>query len=164
MNQIPQLIGVFAYLSLLTLGGFMAAFPELKTLTVETHHWFTFKQLIHFYSVGQAAPGPNMMVATLGERVAGPLGSLAAVVGYLLPTSLIAFGVGRMWKRVESWRWAGSIQRGLGPVAVGLILAGAISMAEGTLENWLAVVMAVAACAIVLPPRSARSSWSYAAP
>ena len=47
MSQLPALIGVFAYLSLLTIGGGMAAFPELKTLTVEVHHWLTFEQLVH---------------------------------------------------------------------------------------------------------------------
>ena len=30
MNQIPALVRVFAYLSLLTIGGGMAAFPEMK--------------------------------------------------------------------------------------------------------------------------------------
>jgi hypothetical protein len=40
----------------------MAAFPELKRLTVEVHKWLTFPQLIHLYSVGQMAPVPNMMI------------------------------------------------------------------------------------------------------
>ena len=69
MNQLPALAGVFAYLSLLTMGGGMAAFPELKILTVDVHHWLTFPQLIHLYSVGQMAPGPNMMmVASLAPQ------------------------------------------------------------------------------------------------
>jgi chromate transporter len=55
MNQIPALVRVFAYLSLLTVGGGMAAFPEMKILTVEVHQWLTFPQLIHLYSVGQSA-------------------------------------------------------------------------------------------------------------
>ena len=42
MNQLPALAGVFAYLSLLTMGGGMAAFPELKILTVDVHHWLRF--------------------------------------------------------------------------------------------------------------------------
>jgi chromate transporter len=33
----------------------MAAFPEMKILTVEVHKWLTFPQLIHLYSVGQMA-------------------------------------------------------------------------------------------------------------
>ena len=60
MNQIPALARVFAYLSLLTVGGGMAAFPEMKVLTVDVHKWLTFPQLIHLYSVGQMSPGPNM--------------------------------------------------------------------------------------------------------
>lgn len=95
MKEIPALIGVFSYLSILTIGGGMAAFPELKVLTVDVHHWLTFPQLIHFYSVGQAAPGPNMMmVAAVGERVGGPIGALVALVAYLLPTSILTFSAG----------------------------------------------------------------------
>jgi chromate transporter len=157
MSQIPQLMGVFSYLSLLTFGGLMAAFPELKTLTVEDYHWFTFKQVIHLFSIGQVSPGPNMMIAALGKRVAGPLGAVAAVVAYLLPTALIALGIGRLWNRVGQQRWAPAIQKGLAPVAVGLLLAGVISMANGTLEEWLSAVMAGVACLLVLPRGSVRS-------
>ena len=35
MDQIPAIARVFAYLSLLTIGGGMAAFPEMKVLVVE---------------------------------------------------------------------------------------------------------------------------------
>ena len=85
MNEIPALIRVFAYLSLLTVGGGMAAFPELKILTVEVHHWLTFPQLVHFYSVGQMAPGPNMMmIVSIGTWAAGiiplELGALLQVL------------------------------------------------------------------------------------
>jgi len=77
MSQLPALVGVFAYLSLLTVGGGLAAFPEMKGLTVERFHWLTLTQLIHLYSLGQVAPGPNMMmVAAVGERVAGVAGLL----------------------------------------------------------------------------------------
>jgi len=153
MNQLPQLFGVFAYVSLLTFGGFLSAFPELKALTVEEYHWFTITQLVHFYSMGQAAPGPNLMVATLGERVAGLPGSLVAVVAYLLPTSLIALGVGRLWTRLERWRWRNAIQQGLAPVAVGLITAGAMHLGTWALDDWPGALIAVAACVVVLNTR-----------
>ena len=71
MDQIPAIARVFAYLSLLTIGGGMAASPEMKSLVVDVHHWLTDQQVIHIYSVGQIAPGPNMMmVAAIGERLA----------------------------------------------------------------------------------------------
>ena len=56
MNQIPVLFRVFAYLSVLTVGGGMAAFPEMKVLTVDVYKWLTFPQLIHLYSVGKWRP------------------------------------------------------------------------------------------------------------
>ena len=59
MDQIPALIRVFAYLSILTVGGGMAAFPAMKHLTVDVHKWLTFPQLVHFYSVGRWPPAPT---------------------------------------------------------------------------------------------------------
>jgi len=154
MNQLPALIGVFAYLSLLTMGGGMAAFPELRILTVDVHHWLTFPQLIHLYSVGQMAPGPNMMmVASIGEWVAGIPGAVAVLLAFFLPTALLTFGVGRLWIRLGTWPWRTSIQQGLAPVSIGLILAGSISLAEGAVTGWLAVVIAAAVFVVLLLSR-----------
>ena len=130
MNQIPALIRVFAYLSLLTVGGGMAAFPELKTLTVEVHKWLTFPQLIHLYSVGQMAPGPNMMmIVSIGQWAGGMLGAIAVLGAFFGPTAVLAFIVAKAWKKLEKWPWRRSIQQGLAPVSIGLLLAGCFSMA-----------------------------------
>lgn len=160
MNQIPALIGVFAYLSLLTVGGGMAAFPELKTLTVDVHHWLTATQLIQLYSVGQIAPGPNiMMVVAIGERVSGWLGALVVFLAFFLPTGMLTFAVGRLWIRLEDWPWRNSIQQGLAPVAIGLFLAGSISMGKGVVADtlvfgifagWTALFIAIAVFATLL--------------
>lgn len=154
MKQVPALAAVFAYLSLLTVGGGMAAFPEMKTLTVDVHHWLTFPELIHFYSVGQLSPGPNMMmVAAVGEWVAGPVGALTVVVAFFLPTALITFGVGRAWGRLEHWPWRTAVQRGLAPVSIGLLLAGSISMAKGAVHGWVNGGMALAVFALLMTTR-----------
>lgn len=154
MKQIPTLVAVFAYLSLLTFGGGMAAFPELQTLSVDVHHWLTGPELIHLYSVGQTAPGPNMMMVTaIGERVGGPLGALAVLVAFLGPTAIITLVVGRVWRRLEGWPWRDAVQRGLAPVSVGLILGGCISLAKGALTGWVAMAIAIAVFALVLCTR-----------
>jgi chromate transporter len=151
MSEIPALVRVFSYLSLLTIGGGMAAFPAMRHEVVGIHHWVTEAALIHLYSVGQMAPGPNMMmVSSIGERVAGPLGSLAVVIAFFAPTALITFAVGRLWVKLAHWPWRDAIQRGLGPVSVGLVLAGSLTLAKGALINAYAVVVAVAVFAILL--------------
>src|SRR5580698_4335067 len=134
MNQIPALIRVFAYLSLLTVGGGMAAFPEMKLLSVEVHKWLTFPQLIHIYSVGQMAPGPNMMmIVVIGQWAGGTIGAVAVLLAFFGPTALLAFIVARLWKKLEKWPWRTSIQQGLAPVSIGLLLAGCFTMAKGAI-------------------------------
>ena len=145
MDQIPAIARVFGYLSLLTIGGGMAAFPEMKVLVVGVHRWLTDGQLIHIYSVGQLSPGPNMMmVATIGERVAGIPGALVAAFAFFVPTGILTFFVGRVWNRLAAWPWRASIQRGLGPVAIGLAVAGLITFGKGAVTGWITLLVGLA--------------------
>lgn len=145
MAQIPALIRVFAYLSFLTIGGGMAAFPEMKTEIVGVHHWLTAEQLVHVYSTGQMSPGPNMMmVAEIGQLISGPLGALAAALAFFIPTGVLTFAVGRLWNRLANWPWRASIQKGLAPVAIGLALGGLVIFGKGAITGWLTVLLALA--------------------
>src|SRR5262249_4268022 len=102
--------------------------PEMKKLTVEQYHWVTDDQFVDFYSLGQMAPGPNMVMVTLiGFKVAGLMGALCVLAAFFLPASVLTFGANRLWHRLEAWPWRASIRRGLGPVTVGLRGAGNIS-------------------------------------
>ncbi|MBV8153592.1 MAG: chromate transporter [Candidatus Eremiobacteraeota bacterium] len=154
MDQIPRLAGVFSYLSFLTIGGGMAAFPEMKNLVVNVHQWLTDEQLVHVYSVGQMSPGPNMMmVAEVGYLVAGFLGALVAALAFFLPTGFLTFAVGRIWNRLAGWPWRDSIQKGLGPVAIGMAVAGLITFGKGAIHNWLTLAVALAVFAASLRTR-----------
>ena len=151
MNQILDLVRVFAFLSLLTVGGGMAAFPEMKILTVDVHKWLTFPQLIHLYSVGQLAPGPNMMmIVSIGEWAGGFLGAVLTLLAFFGPTAVLAFVVARLWKRLEKWPWRRSIQQGLAPVSIGLLLAGCFTMARGAITGLETATIAVGVLLILL--------------
>lgn len=151
MNQLLNIAWVFGYLSLLTVGGGLAAFPELKSLTVDNLQWLSFPELLHFYSLGQLSPGPNMMmVASVGMWVAGPLGALVALVCFLTPTSLLAFFIGRVWSHLDNWRWRPAVQHGLGSVSVGLVLAGGVTMGRGAIVDPLTAAIGVAVFLLLL--------------
>lgn len=162
MNQIPALVAVFAYLSLLTVGGGMAAYPELETLTVNVHHWVTSPELVHFYSLGQLAPGPNMnMVAAIGEHVAGIAGAAVVLVAFYAPTGTFTLIVGRIWNRLDKWPWRSSIQRGLSSTALGLMLAGVLTFGKTALRfsttetgqveiHWLALLIGIMVLLLML--------------
>jgi chromate transporter len=151
MKQMVGLIGVFAYLSLLTIGGGMAAFPEMKTMTVDVFHWLTKEQLVHLYSIGQMAPGPNMMmIAGIGEWVAGPAGAIAVTVAFFLPSGLLTLWVGRMWEHLADWPWRASIQRALSVVSIGLLLSGAMSISRLVLVGWHAITLATVVFVVLM--------------
>ena len=151
MKQMIGLIGVFGYLSLLTVGGGMAAFPEMKTLTVDVFHWLTDQQLVQLYSIGQMAPGPNMMVITgIGEWVAGPKGAIAVALAFFLPSGMLTWWVGRMWMHLTDWPWRASIQRALGAVSIGLLLAGVISIGKAAIFGWAGAAIAAAVFVVLM--------------
>jgi chromate transporter len=151
MDQWGALIRVFAYLSLLTVGGGMAAFPELKSESVEVHQWLTFPQLVHLYSVGQLSPGPNMMmIVPIGDWAGGIVGAILVLIAFFGPTGLLTFATGRAWNRLADWPWRASIQKGLAPVSIGLLLAGSFSMAKGAIFGLDTAAIAVGVLLILL--------------
>ena len=162
MSQLLALVRVFSYLSLLTVGGGLAAFPEMKKLVVDVHHWLSFTQLIHLYSMGQVAPGPNMMmIVAIGEWVYGIPGVVVVLIAFFAPTALLALLMGRLWKKLETWRWRASLERGLWgaltalvaiclPGGVLMLVAGLAYHAHGGKPTVTAALKGVAAAAIGL--------------
>jgi len=129
----------------------MAAFPEMKVLIVEVHQWLTADQLTHVYSTGQMSPGPNMMmVAEVGYLVSGLLGALVSAVAFFVPTGILTFVVGRIWERLANWPWRDSIQNGLGPVAIGLAVAGLITFGRTAITGWLTLVVGIVTFVLVV--------------
>ena len=70
MTALLHLAMTFGMLSLLAVGGGTAVLPEMQTVLA---HQFNIDHttFVHIYSIGQLAPGPNMlMVLVFGEDVA----------------------------------------------------------------------------------------------
>ena len=149
--NVLSLLWVFSTLSVLAVGGGTAVLPEMKQLVVNQHQWLTSDQFGQIYSLGQLAPGPNMlMVAVIGYRVAGYGGALAALVGFFLPAGLIMFSCGRVWDRFADSPWKEAVQRGLAPLTIGLMLAGTWVLAKTVILNPTTAAIAVVVTAILL--------------
>ena len=52
--------------------------------------------------------------------------------------------------RLEAWPWRASIQQGLAPVSIGLLLAGCFTMAKGAIFGVETAALAVAVLLILL--------------
>ena len=113
-------------LSFIAIGGANAIIPEMHRQAVDVHDWMTSGRFTDLFAIAQASPGPNILIVTLiGWDVAGFAGALTTTLAMIVPTSIVAFYVGRIWHRFRQARWRIAIQAGVTPVTIGLVAASA---------------------------------------
>jgi chromate transporter len=146
-SPLAQLALDFGLLSFLAVGGGVAVLPEMQRIVVGTHGWMTATTFARLFALAQAAPGPNVLVVSLvGWQVAGLAGAAVATLAMTVPTSVLAYGMARLWERFREARWRRAVQRGLAPVTLGLMLAAAylIARAGGTVAAHLLTAVTAA--------------------
>ncbi|HZH45558.1 MAG TPA: chromate transporter [Roseococcus sp.] len=150
MSLLAQLLLTFATLSLLAIGGANAVLPEMHRQLVVIHGWLDDATFTQLFALAQAAPGPNILAASvMGWRIAGPAGLAVATLGMLLPAAALAWGVAGVTHRLRGAAWLKPAQFGLVPVAVGLIAASGLIMAEAAGTGWAAWAIIAASAAFV---------------
>jgi chromate transporter len=150
MRKLLNLTWVFAMLSILAIGGGTAVLPEMENMTVHEFHWITAQQFRDIYSLGQVAPGPNMlMVMVIGYRLAGAAGAMVVGLAFFLPDCILTFFANRLWERFSGSPWREAIQRGLAPIAIGLMLSGTYAIARLSLLNVTAFGIALVTFAVL---------------
>jgi len=144
-SPLLALAAVFVPLSLLSVGGGQAVLADVHRQVVTDHHWLSEAQFLTDYLLSRMSPGPNSMIVMLiGHQVAGPLGAVVAVVGMFLPSSLLVYAVAHVWTRHAGAVWRVSVERGLAPIAAGLILATTLTLMQSMGGGWIAWVLAIA--------------------
>ena len=142
-NQVLwQIAMTFASLSLVAMGGANAVVPEIHRQIVGAHGWMNDATFAQLFAIAQAAPGPNILLASLiGWRVAGMAGLAVATLAMIVPSSVLAFTVGRLVNRLANGPWINVIKAGLVPVAVGLIMAGGMVMGRAAVHSLFSLAL-----------------------
>ncbi|HVB89026.1 MAG TPA: chromate transporter [Beijerinckiaceae bacterium] len=148
-NRLIGLILVFAPLSLLSFGGGQAIIADIQHQTV-AHGWLTDRQFTDLYAISRAAPGPSTLIAALiGYQVSGFFGAVIAALAIYIPSSAIVYGASSWWQRHPGSPLKSAIEKGLAPVAVGLIFAGALAVLQAAHAGVLAIATAAVCTAIL---------------
>jgi chromate transporter len=150
MSLLLQLALLFGKISLLAIGGANATVPEIARQVVTLRHWLTPAQFAQLYAISNAAPGPNVLIATiLGAHVAGVAGGIIATLAMVLPSCTLAVLVSLGFERHAHARWRRVVQAALLPITAGLVLSAAVVLARQSDTGWLtaAITLAVAVCA-----------------
>ena len=148
-NRLIGLFLVFAPLSLLSFGGGQAIVADIQHQTVEVRGFLTNQEFSDMFAISRAAPGPSTLIAALiGYHVAGLVGALVACFAIYVPSSLLVYGISNWWQRNKVSPIKTAIEKGLGPVAVGLIFAGAMAVIRAAKVGPLEIATIVACCAL----------------
>ena len=141
----------FALLSLLAFGGMPAVMPEMQRLVVDVNGWATAEEFIQLFALGQAAPGPNVLIVSLiGWKVAGLAGALVALFAVCGPSAALAWWVAGLWERFKDSPWRYAIGRAIAPLLVGLFLSSGYVLATPGAPDWRLWLITSAAAAAYL--------------
>jgi chromate transporter len=133
-----QIAAMFSLLSLLAFGGGAAVLPDMQRQAVDVHHWLTAREFLDMFALSRAVPPGSMIVVLIGQRAAGIIGGLVALLAMFGPSSLLAFAAARLWHRAGGAAWRVTLEQALAPVSVGLTIASGIAIARSTEHDWVA--------------------------
>lgn len=153
-EALAQLAVDFSLLSLFAVGGVITVLPEMHRSVVEVHGWMSGAEFAQLFALAQASPGPNILVVSLiGWKVAGLAGAAVATTAVCAPSSILTYAASRIWQRNRGARWRKTVEDGLVPVTVGLMLAGGYLITLAADHSALAFVITAATAGIVLTTR-----------
>jgi chromate transporter len=142
-------VRIFVPLSFVTIGGGASIIAEVKRQSVDVNHWITASQFVDLFAVSRAAPGPgSLLVSLIGFQVDGVAGALVVTLALFAPPSIVLYGVAHVWRRHRGATWQHAIERGLQPIAAGLVLAAVAAILrsiEGGIMAWLVAAGALVA-------------------
>ena len=150
IGVLASLAGLFFTLSLIAVGGANALVAEMAR-QVGAYGWMDGAEFATTFALAQAAPGPNMLVVTLiGWRVAGLAGALTATLAFVLPATVFAYFVCRLWHRFAHAKWRMVVQAGITPVTVGLVMAAAVVLCRGAITGPATAALTAASAAVMV--------------
>jgi len=151
------------FLSFVAIGGINAAVPELHRQVVEANHWLSEREFTDFFAIANAAPGPNMLIATLiGYQLGGVLGALAATAALCTPTCVLTYFIVKAWDRFKDAPLRIAIQAGLVPITVGLVAATAYLLTRAADQSMATIAISLATAAVAYFTRI-NPLWAFAA-
>jgi len=148
--SLSELFVAFAIIALLGFGGVLA---WARRMMVEERRWMTAEEFNETYAVCNFLPGPNVvnLSVVFGSRVRGPLGSVVALAGLLIPPVVLVTLIGMLYARFGDLPAVRHMLAGMAAAAAGLIAATAAKMAGPLFKSRAIVgpVIALLTCAAV---------------
>jgi chromate transporter len=145
VGELMKVLLVFLKIGALTYGGGYVMVPLMEHDVVRRFRWVNSQQFADGVALGQLTPGPVAITCTfVGYFAAGLAGATVATIAIFLPSFLMTGIAGTYLNRFRENRWIQAALDGIAPTVSGLLLTGAIIIAQTSVHSILAGVIAVA--------------------
>lgn len=142
---------VFAPLSLVSVGGGQSVVAEMHRQVVQVHGWTTDAAFMTDWALARMAPGPgSLLVALVGWQAAGLAGAAVSLLAMFVPSSALVCGMAHLWSRPRGATIKRAVERGLMPVAAGMILATTYTLLRAAEGGWLLYAVTALVAAVLL--------------
>jgi len=135
MKLLLDIVITFIKIQLLSFGGGHASIPVVHTEIVEIKHWMTMKEFSDLLAMDEITPGPLAIncATFVGKKLAGVIGSIAATVGCIIPSCVIALIFMKMYKQYLQNKIFVNELRGLRCMVIALLAVTTITLATGSI-------------------------------
>jgi len=128
--DVPPLAELFLGFAKCSISGFGGVLPFARRMLVEEKRWLTEREFADLFTFCQFIPGANIvnLSVCVGARFHGPLGSFVALMGMLIPPTLVILLIGAFYVEFGQTPLMQGLFRGLGAAAAGLVVSTALKI------------------------------------
>ena len=149
MKTFLQLFWTFFKIGAFTFGSGYAMIPMIEKEVVDRRKWFEKDDFYDQFALASSAPGPFALntAVFVGYKLKGWWGSLAAVLGAVLPSFLIILLIAVYLSEFRSNRYVEAAFKGIRPAVIALIAVPFINLLRRL--PWYFMVLACAVAAVI---------------
>jgi chromate transporter len=146
--RLLDLLITFMKIGLFSFGGGYAVVPLIAVEVVQLHHWFTAPEFANMLAMSQLVPGTLLgNVATfIGYRIWGWPGAVIALLGVVIPTSLVMGAVTYYYDRLQGHPLFQRVMDGIYPTLVALLASAMFFFAGNTHFTWQIILIILLSC------------------
>ncbi len=145
------LFSAFLRLGLTAFGG-PAMAPYIRKVAVEQRSWLTPQEFQDGVALCQSIPGATIMqlVAYIGLKLHGPLGSLVSFTAFGLPAFILMLGLTMAYVRTRDAQAVLAVFAGLQVIVVACVTNAAYDFGKKSLKEWRDGLLALGAALFIL--------------
>lgn len=123
MPSLIEIVLAFAQIGALSFGGGYASIGLVENMVVSTKHWMTYAEFADIVAIDELTPGPVAINAAtfVGNKMAGIPGAIAATIGAVLPSCIIALILVKIYYKYRSLKVMNGALFGLKSMVVAMI-------------------------------------------